>query len=376
MNTPAHQAARILLPAALFLGCALALSACTNGDVSEVKAAEGKDAQGKDTVPAVPVEAVKASHRAIAASYTGTAALEPRAEAQVVARTSGVAMKVLVEEGQVVRAGQALIRLDPDRARLAVAQTEAQLRKLENNYHRAQQLVGQRMVSASDVDQLRYDTENMRAQHQLAQLELSFTTVIAPISGVVASRSIKDGNFVQINTPVLRIVDNAQLEAVLNVPERELATLKPGQPVTLVADALPGRSYEGHVDRVSPVVDSGSGTFRVVCAFAGAKTLQPGMFGRVRIDYDTRADALVVPRVALLDDGDPAVYVVRDGKSVRTPVTPGYSDGEWIEIRKGLKLGDAVVTAGKVALRDGTVVQVIDTAAPKVAAAAAKDARG
>lgn len=371
MKTPAHPAARTLLPAALFLGCALALSACGKGNVPEAKAAEAKDA-----VPAVPVEAVKASHRAIAASYTGTAALEPRAEAQVVARTSGVAMKVLVEEGQVVRAGQPLIRLDPDRARLAVAQTAAQLRKLENNYHRAEQLVGQRMVSASDVDQLRYDTENMRAQHQLAQLELSFTTVVAPISGVVASRSIKDGNFVQINTPVLRIVDNARLEAVLNVPERELATLKAGQPVSLVADALPGRTFEGQVDRVAPVVDSGSGTFRVVCTFEGGQALQPGMFGRVRIDYDKRADALVVPRVALLDDGDAAVYVVRDGKSVRTPVTVGYSDGEWIEVRKGLKLGDAVVTAGKVALRDGTVVQVIDTAAPKVAAAKPTDKRG
>ncbi|KAI1691720.1 barrel-sandwich domain of cusB or hlyD membrane-fusion domain-containing protein [Ditylenchus destructor] len=169
------------------------------------------------------------------------------------------------------------------------------MRKLENNYQRAQKLVGQQMVSAADVDQLRYDLENVRAQYRLATLELSYTTVVAPISGVIASRSIKTGNFVQINTPIFRIVDNSRLEATLNVPERELATLRAGQPVTLSADALPGQTFTGVVDRIAPVVDSGSGTFRVVSAFDGAaQSLQPGMFGRIRIDYDQRADALVV----------------------------------------------------------------------------------
>ncbi|PAM60475.1 efflux transporter periplasmic adaptor subunit, partial [Acinetobacter baumannii] len=122
----------------------------------------------------------------------------------------------------------------------------------------------------ADVDQLRYDLENVRAQYRLATLELSYTTVVAPISGVIASRSIKTGNFVQINTPIFRIVDNSRLEATLNVPERELATLRAGQPVTLSADALPGQTFTGVVDRIAPVVDSGSGTFRVVSAFDGA----------------------------------------------------------------------------------------------------------
>jgi membrane fusion protein (multidrug efflux system) len=85
-----------------------------------------------------------------------------------------------------------------------------------------------------------------------------------------------------------------------------VATLAPGLKVDLAVDALPGKKFEGTIDRVSPVVDSGSGTFRVVCAFAGGGSLQPGMFGRIRIDYDQRTDALVVPRIALLEDeGDP-----------------------------------------------------------------------
>ena len=356
---------RYALHAALML-CVLVLAGCRKGD-GEAQAKPGDAAKGPD---AVPVEVVKAAKRAVEASYTGTAALEPRGESQVVAKTSGVALQVLVEEGQSVRAGQPLVRLDADRARLALAQAEAQMHKLENNYRRAQQLVGQQMISANDVDQIKYDLENARNQHRMAQLELSYATVTAPIGGVIASRSIKPGNFVQINTPIFRIVDDSRLEATLNVPERELATLKAGQPVTLAVDALPGQDFTGRVDRIAPVVDAGSGTFRVVSTFEGGDLLQPGMFGRLRIGYDQRADALVVPRTALLDDeSDPAVFVVRGGKAARVPVKLGYLDGEWAEIREGLKVGDSVVTAGKMALRDGSAVDVIGQVAPKASAA-------
>jgi membrane fusion protein (multidrug efflux system) len=360
--------------AALLLATGLLLSACKGGGDAEAKAPD------KDKGPeAIPVEVESASRRAIAASYTGTAPLEPRAESQVVAKTSGVALNVMAEEGQVVRAGQVLVRLDPDRATLQAAQTAAQLRKLEANYQRSQLLAAQQLVSASDNDQLRYDLENARAANRLANLELSYANVVAPISGVVAQRSIKTGNFVQINTPIFRIVDNSRLEATLNVPERELATLKAGQPVKLQVDALPGKTFEGVVDRVAPVVDSGSGTFRVICAFAGGDAqsglLQPGMFGRIRIDYDQRANALVIPRVALLDDeGESSVYTVRKGKAVRVPVKLGYIDGAYAEIRGGLKQGEPVVTAGKVALRDGSAVQVINAQPATRTAAAAKPA--
>jgi len=342
--------------AAALLVTTLLLGGCkAGGEAAKVGAPDGQQASD-----AVPVEVAKATHRAIAASYTGTASLEARAESQVVAKTSGVALAVMVEEGQAVQAGQPLVRLDPDRARLAVAQSEAQMRKLENSYQRAQKLVQQQLVSAADVDQLRFDLENARAQYRMATLELSYTTVVAPISGVVASRDIKPGNFVQINSPIIRIVDSGKLEATLNVPEREIAKLKPGQTVELAADALPGRSFTGTVDRVSPVVDTGTGTFRVVTMFSGGEGLQPGMFGRLSINYDQRADALVVPRAALLEDGgEPAVYVVRDGKALRNEVKLGYDDAGWVEVREGLKQGDEVVVAGKAALREGSAVQVI-----------------
>jgi len=241
------------------------------------------------------------------------------------------------------------------------------VRKLEANYRRAMQLAEQKMVSANDVDQLRFDLENARASLRLTRLELGYGTVTAPISGVIATREIKPGNFVQINTPIFTIVDTSRLEATLNVPEREFETLKAGQVVQLSADALPGKTFEGRIDRVSPIIDSGSGTFRVISAFEGGGLLQPGMFGRVRISYDQRANALVIPRNALLEDGnEPTVYTVRDNKAVRSVLKLGYSEGQWIEVRQGLKEGDPVVIAGKSALRDGSEVKVLEASAPAV----------
>lgn len=358
---------RPLLATAALSAC-LILAGCKGGGDAQAKPAEDKGPE------AIPVEVEKVARRAIAASYGNTATLEPRAESQVVAKTSGVALQVLAEEGQVVRAGQVLVRLDPDRARLQAAQSAAQLRKLEANFRRAQQLEAQQMVSANDLDQLRYDLENARAVNRLANLELSYTDVVAPISGVIASRDIKAGNFVQINSPIFRIVDTARLEATLNVPEREITKLRAGQAVELTVDALPGRRFTGEVDRVSPVVDTGSGTFRVVASFAGDGDLQAGMFSRVAIRYDQREDALVLPRRALLEDGgEPAVFAVRDGKAARVPLELGYSDGGWVEVRKGLAEGDAVVVAGKAALREGTVVQVLGDAAEATAKADGTD---
>lgn len=344
------------------LALVLALAACKGGSGGKEK--DGKDAAEKGP-EAVPVEVAGASRRSIAASYNGTAALEARGEAQVVAKTSGIALQVFADVGQHVKAGQVLVRIDADRATLQVAQSDAQVRKLQANFTRAQQLASQKMVSANDLDTLRYDLENARASNRLARLELSYTTVKAPISGVIAERSIKPGNLVQINTPIMRIVDDSRLEATLNAPEREIETLKAGQTVQLVVDALPGKTFEGRIDRVSPVVDAGSGTFRVVCAFEGGGLLQPGMFARIRINYDHRANALVIPRNALLEDGsEPAAFTVRADKASRVALKLGNIDGEWVEVLGGLKEGEPVVVAGKSALREGSAVQVITQGAP------------
>jgi membrane fusion protein, multidrug efflux system len=298
--------------------------------------------------------------QSINASYAGTANLEAPNEAQVVAKSSGVLVAQLAEEGDFVRQGQIMARIDPSRAQLEVQRSQATVNKLSNNFRRAQQLLSQNLISAEAHDQIRFDLESAKASLNLAKLELSYTNVIAPISGVVAQRMVKQGNLVGLNAPVYRVVNTQYLEAVMNVPEREMARIKTGMPVAMVVDAIPGQAFEGKVDRVSPVMDAGSGTFRVTLAFSSQQVLRAGMFGRFEIQYDSRENVLTVPRTALLDDeSEPAVYVVRAEKSVRVPVKLGFSNGEIAEVVSGLKAGDRVITAGKVAVRDGASVVVI-----------------
>lgn len=362
--------------AVLALALSLALAGCSGDQAGSGEGERGKPGDKKPEAEAVAVEVSKVAKRSIAASYSGTANLEAPVEAQVVAKTSGVMLQLLAEEGDLVKAGQVLARIDPDRPRLEMERARASVRKLENNYRRSQELLASKLVSAEASDQIRYDLEAAQAAYQLAQLELSYTNIVAPIDGVIAQRSAKEGNLIQLNSSLFRIVDTRRLEAVLNVPERDLATMKAGLRVTMQADALPGKQFEGRIDRVSPVVDGGSGTFRVVVEFPGSEGLRPGMFGRIEVVYDERADALTIPRAAMLEDGgEITVYSVRDGKAVRVPIKVGHLSGELAEVLTGLKEGEQVVTEGKIALRDGAAVEVLNApVAPAKPAAVAQAA--
>lgn len=362
--SPARARSAAFRPAAIALmaALALALGGCGGGaspDGGPRKADAGSE-KSKEKPP-IPVEVAPVERRSIAASYTGTAALEAPNEAMVVAKTSGVLLRLMAEEGDQVRAGQVLARIDPERMRLEVARSEATLRKLEAEYARSKELFERKLIAADANERIRFDVDTQRAAYNLAKLELSYTDIVAPFDGVIAQRMVKEGNLINVNQTLFRLVDAARLEAVLNVPERELATLRRGLPVRLAVDALPGVTVEGVIDRISPVVDAATGTFRATATFTDAEgRLKPGMFGRIAVVYEQRNDTLTVPRLALLEEGsDTAVFVVRDGVVARTSIALGYVNGEFAEVKQGLAEGDRVVTAGKVAVRDGSKVEVI-----------------
>src|SRR5690606_16111528 len=159
------------LLAAALLSTAMLVSGCGGGGDAKAEDGGGKGPE------AVPVEDVELESRAIDTRYNKYTTLEPQSESTEVVNPTCRVREVLVEVGQAVRAGQPLVRLDADRARLQAAQSAAQLRKLEANHERARQLAAQQMVSANDLDQLRFDLENARATNRLANLELSYTTV-------------------------------------------------------------------------------------------------------------------------------------------------------------------------------------------------------
>jgi membrane fusion protein, multidrug efflux system len=392
MKTPRNSKFNTLICLAI-VAAAAAMSGCGNGGGAQAKEAE------KSNVNAVPVEVATVAKNAVNASYNGTATLVADHEAQVASKATGVLMKVLVEEGMTVREGQLLAELDDSSATASVAQAEAQMNKAGATFAYAEQSIKKQLISKREYDQANFDMLTQKAALQTARLQLAYTRIVAPVSGVIAERSVKVGNLIQVNQNLFRIVGMDPLQAVLNVPERQLGILKAGQAVQLEADALPGKKFTGDILRIAPTVDAASGTFRVTCQFRDkTATLKPGMFGRIDIVYDHRDEAVTIPRSALIEeDGETAVFVVdaapvkvptadkakdadkaktaaKDSKDTKAIVasTPGfvahrklvqigYSDGDKVEIRSGVDIGARVITVGRNAVRDGTAVQVLDT---------------
>jgi membrane fusion protein (multidrug efflux system) len=166
---------------------------------------KGKDESASQA--SVPVEVATASHQSITANYSGTSTLEAVGDAQVVAKTTGIVLQVLVEEGMHVQKGQLLARLDDDVARNKLAQASATLKKAQASYDKADKGFALKITPKADYDSTKYDLEAQRAIVEGAQLDLSYTRIVAPISGVIAKRSVKLGNLVQVNQSLFQIVD-------------------------------------------------------------------------------------------------------------------------------------------------------------------------
>jgi membrane fusion protein (multidrug efflux system) len=296
------------------------------------------------------------------AFFSGTASLEAEDEATVVARVGGVVEEIFVEEGTPVQAGQALARLDDERLRLEVERANVELAKLERVYERTQKMYDKQLVSAEQFEQIRSDFETQKVARDLAQMQLEYATVRAPISGVVSTRHIKAGNMIRENDPAFRVTDFDPLRAVMHVPERELNKLREGQMATLQFDALPGEVFSGRVKLISPTVDPETGTFRAIVEVRDpSRQVKPGMFGRVRIQYDQRMGALLIPKQAVLEEDDEsAVFVVRDSMAIRRVVTTGYTSDDRIEILDGVAEGERIVITGQATLQDSAKVEVIN----------------
>lgn len=323
---------------------------------------QSKTKNGADPAAAIPVEIARVETGSIAAFFSGTATLEAEAEAVVVAKADGVVRDIFVEEGAEVRAGEILAKLDDEKLALQLAQSEANLRKLENDFRRAEELFGKNLVSAEMYQRAKYEYESQKAASDLAKLQHSYASIRAPIRGVVAERMVKVGNMVVTNVPLFRLTDFDPLLAVLHVPEREMNKLRAGQPATLTVDAIASAQFSGRIARISPVVDPATGTVKVTVEVRDpSKQLKPGMFGRVNIVHDVHDGALLVPKDAVLaEDAESAVFVVQDSIAYRKVVQTGYTTSTHIEIVAGLNDGDVVVTVGQGSLKDSSKVETVN----------------
>ncbi len=326
----------------------------------------GGEAQSKDTepeaiVPAVPVEAAEAVRGEISAFFSGTASLEAEEEAVVVAKEGGIITSILTEEGRYVRKGQPLVKLDAERALLDMQRAEVAYLKANREFKRKAEMHSKKIVSTEEYEQSRSELDTQKATFDLAKLAVSNATIVAPISGIVSERMVKVGNMVQTSSPVLRITDFSPLLAVMHVPERELNKIQIGQKATVKVDALASSRFEGIVERISPIVDRATGTFKVTIEVADKSSLlKPGMFGRVTILYDTHEDSILIPKSAVMFNGnDTTVFVVADTIAIRRPVSIGMADDQSTEIVAGLAVGDNVITIGQNNLRDSSRVEII-----------------
>lgn len=340
----------------LFLAGTLLLQSGCGGD-----ARSNAPEEAEESAP-VPVETAVVEVGPASAFFSGTATLEADEEALVVAKIGGVVEKLFVEEGSYVRAGEPLAQLDVERLTLELARAEASLRKLERAHERNEELFAQQLISAEEYEQIKSEYETATANRDLVQLEHEYATVRAPIGGVVSERLVKVGNMLRANDAAFRITDFDPLLAVMHVPERELGKIRVGQPVDLHFDALPGQQFTGRVERISPIVDPATGTFRVTVAVRDAEQrLKPGLFGRLRILYDTRGEALLVPKEAVLEeDNATSLFVVRDGRAFRQVVETGYQNGTRIEIINGAQQNDTVIVTGQSSLKDSTRVEAVN----------------
>lgn len=368
-TNPRSAFARRAVPlAALAVSAALLAAGCSNG------AAKDKSKDGAETVQSVPVEVQPLKRGVMVAVYSGTAPIEANDEAEVVAKVGGEVRQIYVEEGDDVRAGQVLARLDGDRLRLDVAQTEANLRKLERDYKRQVELAEKGLVAKGTAENAKYDLDALRAQYDSARLELGYTEIRAPIDGVVSARHIKVGNTIKPNDPTFRVTNLDPLLAYVHVPEKEFRKLAPGQPADVVVDALGGERFQGRISRISPTVDPQTGTFRARVEVPDAtRHLKPGMFARVNIAYERRDNALQVPRTAIIDaDGEQSVFVVAGAKAEQRRISTGLANNGWIEVLDGLKGDERVVVVGQAGLKSGTAVKVVADTKPAGSPANAK----
>ncbi|PYE85593.1 efflux RND transporter periplasmic adaptor subunit [Pseudoroseicyclus aestuarii] len=304
---------------------------------------------------------------------TGT--LEPTRSAELSSEISGTVETVAVQPGDSVSRGDILVQVDTeslgidlDLARSNASATEVQLGLAQTQLERAQQLSDRGVATTSTLDEARSSVQQLQSslsaqqdQVRSAELRLRNATLRAPFDGMVSSRTVDPGQFVQTGTPLMTVVDLSSVEMEGNAPVASAARLEAGQSVRLNIDGMEAGAIEGTVQRINPVASSGSRTITVYIEIDNAEgRLRGGMFATGEVVTATEADALALPEAALREDAE-GTYVLRveDGVLARAPVETGAGwSGDLTRVTEGLAPGDIVVSAPLDDLAAGARVQL------------------
>jgi RND family efflux transporter MFP subunit len=370
---------------------------------SSVAQAKAADAKGKQPEKeATPVELAVAKRGEIAAFLSATANLRALREVTVSTQAEGIVQKVLTEEGDFVKEGQVLCLLDdaPVRIRLQLAQEKLEQAKLQmekaairqqkavaqightqaefDRYEKARKegLVSDKEVATykykleelqhddrsavSEAKEFKHKVAELEAEIAQAKLDLSRTEVRAPFAGFVTLRTVNIGQRLRPNDNLFTLGAFSPLYADVHLSEKDTRAVRNGQSATLRLGSDDGAAVRGRVERISPVVDQASGTVKVTVAMEPQPGFRPGSFVRVEIQTDAKADAIVIPKRALVEeDGQNYVFVANKDTARRTKVALGYQREGMVEIRDGVSAGQSVVVAGQGALKEGGKIKVL-----------------
>lgn len=319
-----------------------------------------------DKKPTAPVRVAKAQKRDLSKVVTYTGSVEPVRVARMASPAEGPIVECSVREGDTVQAGQRLARVGRSRiADTALVAAQEDLRRLEAEFKRVEQLVKSGSLPGEQLDSARASLK--RAEAQVAAMETGKADydIASPWPGIVSEVWIAEGDYVAPRAPLVAIFDPASLLVRFSVPERDLPSIQTGLKVQVTLDAYPGRVIPAEIVRVFPGLDPATRTVTIEAELREEARLWRGLFARVTIPLRTLKDAVVAPDGALLvlPNGEAVMFVVADGKATLRKVRVALEAGGWLAVESGIAEGDMLVIRGHESLKDGAPVQVMDPSA-------------
>ncbi|NIA14737.1 MAG: efflux RND transporter periplasmic adaptor subunit, partial [Nitrospiraceae bacterium] len=278
---------------------------------------EKKNEEKADTEIVIPIQAELPRRADISSHFETNSRVEAEDQVQVTAEGVGECLKVYVEEGDRVSAGQVLAELDRAEVLAQIGQTEVNIRQTKTEYDRAAQGFKDGIMAEVERDNAKFAYEQALATLETQRVQLGKLTVRAPLGGIVTQRAVQEGQLVSVGTPVFSIVDPSSYLLRINAPERRLQNLHKGQQAKVTLDALGNEEFVATVRRVNPNVDPVSGLVKVTLDFdkETLSRLHEGAFARVRLIIDTHENALLVPKDAVLEENARRyVFVVEEKK--------------------------------------------------------------
>jgi membrane fusion protein (multidrug efflux system) len=314
-------------------------------------------------VPAhrIAVQVVPATVGQVQERLASYGTIEPRAGVDLSPQSAGHITAILFNDGDAVRKGQPLVRLDDRVARTQLQSAQAKSDLDRANLSRTLDLNAKGIKSASAVEEMRANLTGSMSSEKARQAQLDLMTVAAPFDGVLGPRRVEVGSFVQPGQTVVRLEDRTQLRVPFRVAEKLLPRLRRGCRVEAWADSLGSSKLVGTLTVIDPSAEPESRSILLRADFPEADgRAYSGLFVHVEVILAERQDALLIPQQAVLTSLSGAhVFRVEGGVARRTPIVTGAKQGDGIEVVSGLAPGDQVVVAGHFKLEDGAAVDAV-----------------